>query len=103
MIIYAHFLKLNYLEHISDQPITDDGYSTLPKRGTIQVVVWVEHTPHHSKADDTVQIKHHETQNSHPNQRTTYQRKQNKIIKLVNRFSPFKSFEKKSLDTRIVH
>lgn len=74
------FLKLNYLEHISDQPITDDGYSTLPKRGTIQVVVWVKHTPHHSKADDTVQIKHHETQNSHPNQRTTYQRKQNKFL-----------------------
>lgn len=85
--MYTHFLfryKLSYLEHIPNQPITDDGYGTLPKRGTIQIVVRVKHTPHHSKANDAVQIKDHETQNSHPNQRTTYQRKQNELFILVN-------------------
>ena len=55
-----------YVEDVADESVSNDGDGALPQSGTIEIVLRVERTAQHRKADERVQIEDDEAEHGDP-------------------------------------
>ena len=71
---------LTYVEHVTNESVSDDGDGALPQGGAVQVVLRVERAAQHREADESVEIEHDESEHGHPQQRLACRRSVNQSI-----------------------
>ena len=60
-----------YLEHISDEAVSDDGDKALPQRRAVQVVAGLEVGAQEREAHQRIDIYENKSEHCHPQQRHT--------------------------------